>query len=126
MKTFKLIMLSLFFLGLGNHKTIAQQTDRSKPEQYLPNSVKPKSAAKSKVQTKGKNIDLVNTSETAKLYSKEEKEARALTARKSKESGKGNITPEQARRQREARIAAIIEANKTKKKTTSKRKTKTN
>ncbi|AXT53678.1 hypothetical protein D1818_23675 [Aquimarina sp. BL5] len=121
MKSFKLILFLFFSLVLGSQVVTAQQTNTNAPEQYLPNSVKSKSIARTKVQTKGKNTNIVNTSETAKLYSKKEKEARALTARKSKESGKGNITAEQAAKKRDARIAAIIEANKTKKKTPSKR-----
>ncbi|WP_378176070.1 hypothetical protein [Aquimarina sp. SS2-1] len=128
MKLVKSIILSFFFLVLGNQMSVAQQTDTNKPEQYLPNAVNVKSSARMDGKTKRKSTPVVNTSETSKLYSIKEKESRALTAKKSKELGKGNITPQEAKRQREARVAAIIEANKTKKKTTSKgnNKTKTN
>ncbi len=63
-----------------------------------------------------------NTSITANLNSKAEIEARAITARKTKNSSKRNISPDEAKKQRAARIQAIIESNKKKKFTQSKRK----
>lgn len=120
MKSVKLIIILVFSLLCGNNFVNAQQHDSDGNENTTTKSVSTSSKSKAKVKAK-KNHSIVNTAETAKLHSKSEKEARALTAQKTKSSGKGNIPPEQAKKERAARIAAIIEANKTKKKTPSKR-----
>jgi len=62
------------------------------------------------------------TTKSAGLYSESEVEARALTARKTKNSAKGNISLEEAKRQRAARIQAIINKNKKRKTSQSKNK----
>ncbi|MDH7444043.1 hypothetical protein [Aquimarina sp. 2201CG14-23] len=127
MKSFKLIMFFVLSLTFATYTGTAQQLNSSNSEMPISNQVKSKSATKSKTKTikraKTRAVTGVNTSETAKLHSKSEIEARALTAQKTRNSGKANIPKEVAVRQREARIQAAIEANKTKKKTTSKRKT---
>lgn len=128
MKSFKLIVILVCFLLCGSNFMNAQQLDASNSEQPVPNQVKSKTTtkakAKARVRAKAQNrpVKAVNKNETKKLQSKSQKAARALTAKKTKDSGKGNIPPEKAKKERAARIAAIIETNKTKKKTLSKRK----
>ncbi len=133
MKSLKLIIVLVFSIVCGNNFVNAQQNNsdgnKNSPAVSVQNgntsarSVnKTKNGKNKKAKTKKNNLRKVNTDETLNLRSKSEREARALTAEKTRKSGKGNIPPERAKKERAARIAAIIEANKTKKKTPSKRK----
>jgi len=127
MKSIKLIIILVFSIVCGNNFANAQQNNsdgnKNTPAVSVENG---NTAARSvnktkKTKTKKNTLRKVNTKETINLRSKSERDARALTAEKTKKSGKGNIPPERAKKERAARIAAIIEANKTKKKTPSKR-----
>ncbi|WP_299441859.1 hypothetical protein [uncultured Aquimarina sp.] len=119
MKSFKLIVILVFSLLCGNNFVSAQQHNSDGNEKSTATSTSVNNSKK--VKTKKSKTSTIKTDETIKLHSKSERDARALTAQKTKKSGKGNIPPEKAKKEREARIAAIIEANKTKKKTPSKR-----
>ncbi|MBQ4805386.1 hypothetical protein J8L88_21170 [Aquimarina sp. MMG015] len=108
MKTFKIIILLFFSFVLGNQNSVAQKSDKSKSEQFIPDQVDSKSIKRAN--------RTVNSSDKTSLYSEREKTARALTAKKSKNSGKPSLTSEEAKRRIESRVAEIKQENKTKRK----------
>ncbi|WP_405205997.1 hypothetical protein [Aquimarina sp. LLG6339-5] len=112
MKIFKIIILFFFFLVLGNQNSVAQKSDKSKSEQFIPDQVDSK-FIKRTARSANKTA---NSSDKTNLYSEREKTARALTAKKSKSSGKPRLTSEEAKMRIESRVAAIKQENKTKRK----------
>ncbi|MBW1298681.1 hypothetical protein [Aquimarina litoralis] len=117
MKLFRLSVILMFSVIFGNNFCVAQKSNTNQPEQYLPHKV-----ASSANQNRSFSKKAVNSkknkrvAETGDVFSDKEKNARALTAKKSRQSGKGSLTKEQIKRRREARVAEIKEKNKKKKK----------
>ncbi|WP_299902658.1 hypothetical protein [uncultured Aquimarina sp.] len=122
MKSFKLIIVFVFSIVLGNHIGYSQNKNAKNAEEYIPKEVvsRTKSSPGFSKQKMSKT-NRANGLERDAIFSDKEKNARALTAQKSKKSGKAKLTKEQARKRREERVRAIKEENKRKKKTPSKR-----
>ncbi|KAA1243352.1 hypothetical protein [Aquimarina sp. RZ0] len=122
MKSFKFVIFSVFLFISGNYIGTAQYVDTSNSEILPSKSVRASMPSKKKNKTKARPaLGTINTAETAKLQSKSEIKARAITAQNTKNSSKRNITALEAKRQRAARIEKVLETNKTKKKTLSKK-----
>ncbi|GAA0733767.1 hypothetical protein GCM10009430_48210 [Aquimarina litoralis] len=122
MKSFKLIIVFVFSIFLGNHIGYSQNKNADDSEEYIPKGVATRTK-KNAGFSKGKmnKANRANGSDRDAIFSDKEKNARALTAQKSRKSGKVKLTKEQAKKRIEERVRAIKEENKRKKKTPSKR-----
>jgi len=114
MKLSYILICVVFSILVGNQNMIAQQSGEFNKEEFTARVKANASQKKSKF--KNKNRSVAKSAGTSRLYSKEQIAARARTAQKTKSSVKSRISPEEARKQRAARIEAIKAANKRKKK----------
>jgi len=122
MKSLKVMLLLCSFFLVGNHYVNAQQKGEYDREEFRKAKIlkqkQPKATSKS---NKRSMAAVKEKAETGKLFSKEEVAARAKTAQKTKASGKGAASPEKAKQERAARIAAKLATHKRKSKTPVKR-----
>lgn len=122
MKSFKLIVVIVLSFVLGNQISYSQSKNTKNSEQYMPTeAVSQKSNRNGYSKKNRKTNKVIKGAETDQLFSDKEKKARALTAQKSKQSGKRKLTKEQNERRIEERVRAIKENNKKKKKVLTKR-----
>jgi len=122
MKLLKVILLLCSFFLVGNQYVNAQQKGEYNREEFRKAKLlkQKQVAARSTSKKRSKPV----TGEKAKsnrLFSKEEVATREKTAQKTKVSGKGSASPEKAKQERAARIAAKLATHKRKNTSTIKR-----
>lgn len=122
MKSFKLVIILIFSFVFGNQISYSQSKNAKGSEQYIPTEVASKTSKRAGYSKKNSKVAKASKGvEADQLFSDKQKKNRALTAQKSKQSGKIKLTKEQNEKRIEERVRAIKESNKKKKKTISKR-----